>query len=79
VTGAAEILAASRFNGDGIVPADSAEDEATHRAIEDIIAAMGSKPDRSGKPGVDQASIDRFFGEAAATVARLGQADQDAA
>ena len=79
VTGAAEILAASRFNGDGIVPADSAEDEATHRAIEDIIAAMGSKPDRSGKPGVDQASIDRFFGEAAATVAWLGQADQDAA
>ena len=40
---------------------------------------MGSKPDRSGKPGVDQASIDRFFGEAAATVAWLGQADQDAA
>ena len=79
VTGAAEILAASRFNGDGIVPADSAEDEATHRAIEDIIAAMGSKPDRSGKPGVDQASIDRFFEEAAATVAWLGQADQDAA
>jgi hypothetical protein len=79
VTGAAEILAASRFNGDGIVPADSAEDEATRRAIEDIIAAMGSKPDRSGKPGVDQASIDRFFEEAAATVVWLGQADQDAA
>jgi hypothetical protein len=79
VTGAAEILAASRFNGDGIVPADSAEDEATRRAIEDIIAAMGSKPDRSGKPGVDQASIDKFFDEIAATVAWLGQADQDAA
>ncbi len=54
VAGAAEILAASRFNGDGIVPADSADDEPTRRAIADIITAMGPKPDRSGKPGVDQ-------------------------
>ncbi|MGA7743592.1 MAG: hypothetical protein WCE40_17330 [Polyangia bacterium] len=79
VTGAAEILAASRFNGDGIVPADCAQDEPTRRAIEDIIAAMGSKPDRSGKPGVDQPAIDQFFDEVAATVAWLDRADQDAA
>lgn len=79
VAGAAEILAASRFNGDGIVPADCAQDEPTRRAIEDIIAAMGSKPDRSGKPGVDQPAIDQFFDEVAATVAWLDRADQDAA
>jgi len=79
VAGATEILADSRFNGDGIVPADSAEDEPTRRAIEDIIAAMGGKPDRSGKPGVDQTNIDKFFEEAAATVAWLDQADREPA
>jgi hypothetical protein len=79
VAGAAEILDGSLFNGDGIVPADSAEDEPTRRAIEDIIKAAGSKPDRSGKPGLDQATIDKFFEDAAATVVWLDQADQDAA
>ena len=61
------------------MPADSAEDEPIRRAIEDIISAMGGKSDRSGKPGVDQGSIDKFFEEAAATVAWLDQADKDAA
>ena len=79
VAGAAEILAASRFNGDGIVPADSADDEPTRRAIADIITAMGPKLDRSGKPGVDQPTIDKFFEEADATVAWLAQADRDPA
>jgi hypothetical protein len=78
VAGAAEILAGSRFNGDGIVPADSADDESTRRAIEDVIKVMGGKPDRSGKPGVDQPTIDKFFEEAAATVAWLDQAERDA-
>ena len=79
VAGAAEILTASRFNGDGIVPADSAEDEPTRRAIEEIIAAMGSKTDRSGKPGVDQPTMDKFFEEIAATVAWLDRAERDPA
>ena len=79
VAGAAEILAASRFNGDGIVPADSADNESTRRAIEDIIEVMGGKPDRSGKPGLDQATIDKFFEAVAATVAWLDQADRDPA
>ena len=79
VAGAAEILAASRFNGDGIVPADSADDEPTRRVIEDIIAALGSKPDRSGKPGVDQPTINKFFEDIAATVAWLDRADRDPA
>jgi hypothetical protein len=79
VAGAAEILAASRFNGDGIVPADSAADEPTRRVIEDIIAALGCKRDRSGKPGVDQPTIDKFFEDIAATVAWLDRADRDPA
>ncbi|MBN2197153.1 MAG: hypothetical protein JW751_30385 [Polyangiaceae bacterium] len=69
VTAMAELFAATRFNGDGVVPADAAEDEATHTAIEQVISAVGSVVDRSGKPGVDQQLLDSFFEQAAAVVA----------
>ena len=59
-----KIFVATKLNGDGIVPADSADDEETGKVITDIIAAMGSVPDRSGKPGVDQSRVDAFFDQA---------------
>jgi hypothetical protein len=62
----ARIFAATRFNGDGVVPADAAEDEATRKAIEDILQTQGSVPDRSGKPGIDRKRADAFFAEAQA-------------
>jgi hypothetical protein len=62
----AKIFAQTQFNGDGIVPVDSAEDEATKAAINDIIACLGAETDRSGKPGVSQAKVDLFFTEAQA-------------
>jgi hypothetical protein len=62
----ARIFAQTRFNGDGIVPADSAEDDATKAAINDILSCFGPDPDRSGKPGVSQAKVDQFFTEAQA-------------
>jgi len=52
------------FNGDGIVPAESATDEAVKAVIKDIIACLGAETDRSGKPGVSQAKVDQFFAEA---------------
>jgi hypothetical protein len=55
------IFLETKLNGDGIIPADSADDEATRRAIEDVIAMLGAVPDRSTKPGVDQAKVDAFF------------------
>src|SRR5882672_4834337 len=61
-----KIFAATQFNGDGIVPADSAGDDATKVAINDIIACLGSELDRSGKPGISQGKADQFFAEAAA-------------
>ena len=61
-----QVFAATRFNGDGIVPAESAEDEAARDAIEQVIAALGSRPDRSGRPGVDRALVDAFFEQASA-------------
>jgi hypothetical protein len=62
----ARIFVQTRFNGDGVVPADSAEDDATKTAINDILACCSPDPDRSGKPGVSQAKIDQFFTEAQA-------------
>ncbi|MCE5282264.1 MAG: hypothetical protein LLG93_09215, partial [Deltaproteobacteria bacterium] len=46
------ILAQTRFNGDGIVPADAAEDPGVRQTIEDIMDCLGPETDRSGKPGV---------------------------
>ena len=63
---AAQTFAAKPFNGDGIVPADSASDDATKAVIADIINCLGAATDTSGKPGVDQAKVDQFFADAAA-------------
>ncbi len=58
---AAQTFAAKPFNGDGIVPADSAGDDATKAVIADIITCLGADTDASGKPGVSQAKVDQFF------------------
>jgi hypothetical protein len=63
---AAQTLAAKPFNGDGIVPADSAGEEFTKAVINDIIACSGADSDASGKAGVGQAKVDQFFKDAAA-------------
>ena len=62
----AKIFAQTRFNGDGIIPAESAQDDAAKAVIADIIACFGSATDRCGKPGVNQAKIDQFFTESQA-------------
>ncbi len=62
----AKIFVQTKFNGDGIIPADSAEDEPTKAAINDIIACLGAETDRSGKPGITQAKVDQFFADAQA-------------
>ena len=54
-------FAGTTLNGDGIVIEATAEDEPTRRAIHDIAECMGTLPDRSGKPGIDQAKCDAFF------------------
>ena len=86
-----KIFAATKFNGDGIVPLESAPDENTQKTIADIIATHGSLPDRSGKIGINQAKLDGFFAEAAAysdwyakaetdkTILLLGEKTADAA
>ena len=58
-----KIFSETVFNGDGIVQAGCAKDDATKKVIEEIIATYGSAADRSGKPGVTQEKLDVFFTE----------------
>ncbi len=74
----AKIFSKTRFNGDGVLPAASADDEATTKVIEDIIACLGSAPDRSGLVGVTQEKVDLFFTEAAALADWSKAAEPDA-
>ena len=57
------IFAQTRFNGDGIVPPEAAEDEATRAVIADIVATLGGETDRSGLTGINQEKIDAFFAQ----------------
>jgi hypothetical protein len=77
VANTVKIFAGTKLNGDGIVPAESAVDEGTAKAIEDIIATMGALTDRSGKPGVDQANVDAFFAQASALSTWQAQCESD--
>ena len=58
-----KIFAQTRFNGDGIVPADAADDDGTRTVINEIITCLGAETDRSGKPGISQGKADQFFAE----------------
>ena len=62
-TDTTRIFAQTKFNGDGIVPPDSADDEGTKAVINDIISCVGSETDRIGAPGVSQAKVDQFFAD----------------
>ncbi len=79
VADTARIFAQTLFNGDGVVPADSAGDAATQSVIADAIATVGSVPDRSGKPGVNADLVARFFAELAAHDAWNKKAETEAA
>jgi hypothetical protein len=71
----AQIFANTRFNGDGIIPADAADAAATQQVVAEMIAALGAETDRSGKPGVNQAKVDAFFAAAAAYLDWTRRAD----
>ncbi len=66
LTDTARIFAQTAFNGDGVIVPESAADEPTRALICEIMATLGTDPDRSGKPGISQARVDAFFADAAA-------------
>ena len=72
-----KIFAATNFNGDGIIPAEAAADDATRAVIADIMACLGVENDRNGKPGVSQPKVDQFFAEAQAHSDWWKQAEGD--
>ena len=62
VADSSKIFAATVFNGDGVITAKSAGEDAEAAAvIADIIATQGAVADRSGEDGVNQDKIDAFF------------------
>jgi hypothetical protein len=65
-TDTTKIISETRFNGDGVIPADASDDAAIQKTITDIIDCMGADEDRSGKPGISQEKLDRFLEEAQA-------------
>jgi len=75
----AKILADTRFNGDGVLPPESAGDDAKAQAVRDIVTALGGKADRSGKEGIDQTTLEAFFTAAAAYVAWLDEGEKSGA
>ena len=73
-----QIFANTVLNGDGVIIPESAGDDALKSVITDIAACMGTLPDRSGKPGIDQAKVDAFFTEATAFDAWMKQSETEA-
>ncbi len=72
-----KIFSATIFNGDGIVPIDSTTNPVTQAVLQNIMDCMGAENDRSGKPGVNQAKVDQFFGEIATYTAWNQQVETD--
>jgi hypothetical protein len=77
VTDTAKIFANTQWNGDGVVPLESVDDERIRRALAEIIETQGSVTDRSGKPGVNKEKVEAFFKDAAALVAWGEPAETD--
>jgi hypothetical protein len=74
----AKIFGQTRFNGDGIIAPDSADDAGLRQVILDIISTHGGEADRSGAPGVSQAKVDAFFADLEAFAAWQREAETHA-
>lgn len=67
------------FNGDGVVPPESAKDEAQKALINDVMATVGSSDDKSGKKGVNADQVKAFFAAVTDYVTWLAKGEADAA
>ncbi len=64
-----KIFAGTKFNGDGVITAVSADDEGLKKTIGQIIETVGSVDDRSGEAGVTAELIEQFYAAAEAYAA----------
>jgi hypothetical protein len=67
------------FNGDGVVPAESAKTDAQKQLIADVLATIGSSDDKSGKKGVTADQVKAFFAGVDEYLAWLAKGEADAA
>ncbi|HEY2365456.1 MAG TPA: hypothetical protein VGH87_03680 [Polyangiaceae bacterium] len=65
------------FNGDGVITAASAKDDATKNLVLDVIACSAPVTDKSGAPGVSAEQVSTFTGAIAAHAAWLAEGDAD--
>ena len=65
----ARLFAATKFNGDGVITPDSADDPVLKLVLADILATVGGTADRSGASGVDEARIATFYADLSAFAA----------
>lgn len=73
-----KIFAATAFNGDGVVTLDVSDEPAMKAFVKDIADCVGTVEDRSGKPGVSEASLDKFMSAASAYIAWHKKASDNA-
>jgi len=64
-----KVFAGTKFNGDGVITAISADDEDLKKTIGQIIEAVGSAADRCGEPGVTAELVEQFYAAAEAYAA----------
>ena len=64
-----KVFAGTKFNGDGIITAVSADEEDLKKVIGQIIETLGPVEDRSGEPGVNAELVEQFFAAAEAYAA----------
>jgi hypothetical protein len=55
------IFANTKFNGDGIITEDSADEEELKSLIKEIISCINANNDRNGKPGITSDNIADFY------------------
>ena len=63
-----KIFANSAFNADGIITESAFESDELKALFADIVSVSPAKTDRSGKPGIDKADIEKFYADAKAYV-----------
>lgn len=73
------IFAASQFNGDGIITEDSINTLPLSQLLNEVMACMGSLPDRSGKQGISTELLQSFIDQCTQYAAWFAKAENNPA
>jgi hypothetical protein len=74
----ATLYAQTSFNGDGVVPVDAFDEGPDRVVASEIVTALGSVADRSGKPGITQETVDKFYEDCASYAAWWSRTEAEA-